>query len=137
MFTDAPTANMEFDTTPWDGARVRAEEETLARSGRLALTAAVEHLPTSRLVAFNQLAIPEDRARPVSQGATLVLKEHRGRRLGMLTKIANIQELARTSPESPVIQTENAEENRPMLDVNEAVGFRAIGYGGMWKKPLA
>jgi hypothetical protein len=127
---------MERDTTPWDAARVRAEEEVLARRGCRALTATVEHVPTGKLVAFSQLAIPKDRTRPVDQGPTLVLTEHRGRRLGMLVKVANIQELARVSPESPVIQTDNVEENRPMLDVNEAVGFRAIGYGGMWKKTL-
>jgi GNAT superfamily N-acetyltransferase len=136
MSTDAPHANMERDTTPWDAARVRAEENVLTRGGRRALTATVEHVPTGKLVAFSQLAIPRDRTRPVDQGPTLVLTEHRGRRLGMLVKVANIQELARVSPESPVIQTDNVEENRPMLDVNEAVGFRAIGYGGMWKKTL-
>jgi GNAT superfamily N-acetyltransferase len=136
MSTDAPHANMEMDTTPWDAARVRAEEEVLARSGRRTLTAAIEHIPTGKLVAFSQLAIPKVRTRPVDQGATLVLTEHRGHRLGMLVKVANIQALARVSPESPVIHTDNAEENRPMLDVNEAVGFRAIGYGGAWKKTL-
>jgi GNAT superfamily N-acetyltransferase len=137
LFTDAPTANMEMDTTPWDAARVRAEEDADARIGRIALTSAVEHLPSGRLVAFSHLTIPKDRARPVSQGATLVLKEHRGHRLGMLTKIANIQQLQAVSPESPVLQTDNAEENRPMLDVNEAIGFRPIGYMGAWKKTLA
>jgi GNAT superfamily N-acetyltransferase len=136
MFTDAPLADMDMDTTPWDAARVRAEEQTVANTGRIRLTAAVEHRPSGHLVAFNELFIPQDRARPVTQGATLVLKGHRGHRLGMLVKIANIQELAQASPESRVIETDNAEENRPMLDVNEAIGFRAIGYSGMWKKTL-
>jgi GNAT superfamily N-acetyltransferase len=137
MFTDAPFAAMERDTTPWDAARVRAEEDTAARSGRILLTAAVEHRPTGLLVAFSQLQIPRDRARPVSQGATLVLEEHRGHRLGRLVKVVNIQELARVSPGSRMIQTDNAEENRHMLRVNDEVGFRAIGYAGMWKRSLA
>jgi hypothetical protein len=54
----------------------------------------------------------------------------------MLVKVANIQQLAEHSPESSLIITDNAEENRPMLDVNEAVGFRAIGYEGAWKKTV-
>jgi len=137
MFTDAPLGDMEMDTTPWDADRVRAEEQVHAKTGRIRLIAAVEHVPTGHLVAFNELAIPQDRARPVSQGATLVLNAHRGNRLGMLVKIANIQELAQVSPESRVIETSNAEENRPMLDVNEAVGFTAIGSSGMWRKTIA
>ncbi len=98
--------------------------------------AAVEHIPSGQLVAFNGLSVPEDRARPVDQGVTLVLKEHRGHRLGMAVKIANIEQLQAFSPSSPFIMTGNAEENRPMLDVNEAVGFVPAGYVGAWKKTL-
>jgi hypothetical protein len=45
--------------------------------------------------------------------------------------------LREVSPESSLIITDNAEENRPMLDVNEAVGFQAVGYEGVWKKTLS
>jgi len=137
MATDAPTGNLEIDEEPWDAERVRQNDERRIRLGRTALVAAVEHLPAGNLVAYNGLSGPEDRSRPVHQGVTLVLKEHRGRRLGMLTKIANIQQLQAFSPESPSILTDNAEENRPMLDVNEAVGFVPIAYEGLWKKVLA
>jgi len=61
---------------------------------------------------------------------------HRGRRLGMLLKLANIEHLQRLRPGHPAIVTYNAEENRHMLDVNEAVGFVPIGREGAWKKTL-
>ena len=73
----------------------------------------------------------------MSQSDTIVLNGHRGHRLGMLLKAANIRNLQSTAPGHPSIITFNAEENRHMLEVNEAVGFSAVGYVGAWKKILA
>lgn len=137
LMTDAPTGNLEVDPEPWDAERVRLNDERRIKSGRLALVAVAEHVPSGTLVAFNGISIPDaERTRPANQGMTLVLKEHRGHRLGMLVKAANIRQLMAVSPESPCILTDNAEENRPMLDVNEAVGFQAVAYEGVWQKTL-
>lgn len=54
----------------------------------------------------------------------------------MLVKAANLQQLREVSPGTKVVTTFNAEDNRPMLDVNEALGFRAIAYEGSWQKDL-
>ncbi len=134
MSTDEPAAGLEIDEEPWDEARVISHDEAEIAGGRDMLTATILHVPTGQLVGINELSVAKDRTRPVGQEDTLVLAEHRGHRLGMLLKIANLQELAKFSPESPLIFTFNAEENRHMLNVNEAVGFRAVGYDGAWKK---
>ncbi len=94
-------------------------------------------MPTGRLVGFTELKAPHDPTAAASQWDTIVLREHRGHRLGMLLKLANFDQLQRVSPGHPSIVTWNAEENRPMLDVNEAVGFTPIGYEGAWKKLLS
>ncbi|TDD70088.1 N-acetyltransferase [Jiangella aurantiaca] len=133
MSTDAPSAGLDMSEEKWDAARVADWDRQLADSGRERLTVAAEHVPTGRLAGFNELYLPADRARPVTQEDTLVLAEHRGRRLGTLLKVANLQRLAEVSPSSPMVTTFNAEENRHMLDVNEAVGFTPIGYEGAWK----
>lgn len=95
---------------------------------------AVEHLPTTTLAGFTQLSVPNDPARPAQQWDTLVLREHRGHRLGWLLKVVGIQELERRFPGRPSIITFNAEENRHMLDVNEAVGFVGVGCEGIWER---
>jgi GNAT superfamily N-acetyltransferase len=134
MSTDAPTAGLDMDEELWDAERVRATDALLAESPRTRLTAAVEHLPSGRLVGYNELEVPPERHRPVQQADTLVLREHRGHRLGMLVKAANLEHLREVAPGHPSIVTFNAEENRHMLAVNEALGFAAFGYEGEWQR---
>lgn len=52
----------------------------------------------------------------------------------MLLKVANLE---RERPGHPSVITFNAEENRHMLSVNEAVGFTPFVYEGAWKTVLA
>ena len=137
LATDAPTGNLEVEPEPWDAERVRQNDERRRKSGRLQFAAVVEHIPSGKLVAFNGVSVPlDDPTRPAHQGITLVLKEHRGHRLGMLVKVANMREVMANRPQIPFIITDNAEENRPMLDVNEAVGFKPVAYEGAWQKTL-
>lgn len=134
MSTDAPAGDLDYDEQVWDADRVRAWERTMADGGSTLLWGFVEHVPSGELVAYNELAVPADRSRPVHQGDTLVHGEHRGHRLGLLVKTANLQVLRAASPESRRVETFNAEENRPMLDVNERIGFAPIGSVGVWRR---
>jgi GNAT superfamily N-acetyltransferase len=136
MSTEEPTAGLESPEDPWDEDRVREFDALQADGPRDLLTAAAEHIDSGTLVAFTQLGVPGDVSRPVTQEDTLVLREHRGHRLGMLLKVANLQYLEQTAPGHPCVLTWNAEENRAMLDVNEAVGFVPIAYEGAWRKDL-
>jgi GNAT superfamily N-acetyltransferase len=136
MSTEEPTAGLESPEDPWDEERVRAYDALHAGGPRTTLTAAAEHVASGTLAAFTQLAVPADVSRPVTQEDTLVLREHRGHRLGMLLKVANLQYLEQVAPGHPCVLTWNAEENLAMLGVNEAVGFRPIGYEGAWRKDL-
>ncbi|WBU39191.1 GNAT family N-acetyltransferase [Homoserinibacter sp. YIM 151385] len=137
MSTDAPSAGMEEPEEVYTAERVRTEEQVALDGGRTRLFAAAEHIPTGRLAGFTVLDVPPETHRSVGQEDTLVLREHRGHRLGMLVKLANIAFLEREQPGHPAITTFNAEENRHMLAVNEAVGFTAIATEGAWRKDLA
>jgi Predicted acetyltransferase len=137
MSTDAPSAGIEEPEDVWDAQRVRDADARRPGDPRRHLVAAVEHVPSGRLVGYTVLSVPAEAHRAVQQYATLVLREHRGHRLGMLLKLANLAHLERYAPGHPSVLTFNAEENRPMLDVNEAVGFTAIGYEGAWRKDLS
>jgi GNAT superfamily N-acetyltransferase len=136
MSTDAPSAGLEEPEDVWTPERIATVEPAHELSPRSMLTAAVEHVPSGRLAGFTTLSVPAETDRAVHQDDTLVLHEHRGNRLGMLLKLANLHHLQREHPGHPSVVTFNAEENRYMLDVNEAVGFVPMGYEGAWRLDL-
>jgi GNAT superfamily N-acetyltransferase len=137
MSTDAPTAGLEEPEDVWTVERLIADQVAGATGPRTALVTAALHQPSGHLVGFTELSVPSGTGRAASQEDTLVLREHRGHRLGMLLKIANLQQLAGKFPRVPSVTTFNAEENRFMLDVNEKLGFRPMGYEGAWRKVSA
>jgi GNAT superfamily N-acetyltransferase len=134
MSTDAPSGDVPVGAEVWDGARVREQEAgTLAR-GRTVLSAGA--LRDGRLVAFTDLHVPLARPEHAQQSGTLVLAAHRGHRLGARLKIAVLRELAATVPQVRRISTYNADGNRPMVAVNEALGFRPAGALSTWSTPI-
>ena len=137
MSTDAPNAGLEEPEDVWTRQRLIDYEDRAEAGPKTVVVSVVEHLSTGCLVGMTELGVPIEPHRPVFQNDTIVLKEHRGHRLGMLMKAANIRLLQSAAPGHPSIMTFNAEENRHMLDVNEAVGFEPMGYAGAWKKILA
>ena len=136
MSTDAPNADLDFQQTAWDADRVRAWEKQTEVSGHGMLVAAAEHVPSTTLAAFTVLSFPMGYEEIVFQGDTLVLPEFRGHRLGMLVKTANLVALREARPGAARVHTWNAEENRFMLAINVALGFRPTGVCGAWQKRL-
>lgn len=136
MVTDAPAAGLEFDEEVWDAERVRRYEQTYLDGGKELRVVAAQHIGTGELVAFSELSIGRDHTAASHQNDTLVLSEHRGHQLGALVKCENLVAWRQFAPRSPRVITYNAEENRPMLDINEALGFLPIAYEGAWKKTL-
>ena len=136
MSVDAPSAGMEIAEESWDAARILEHDTHWIEGGRDVLVVAARDRASGRLVAFTELA--SSPGHPVThQEDTLVLREHRGHRLGMLIKTAALLRWRELAPHTQRILTYNAEENRPMLAVNEEIGFRPVAYIGAWKKTLA
>jgi GNAT superfamily N-acetyltransferase len=137
MSTDPPDGGVGTPEDVWDAERVATEDARKERDDpRTMVTTAVEHLPSGTLAGYTEYSVPRQTHRAAQQYGTLVLEEHRGHGLGMLVKLANLDYLATVFPGIPSALTFNAEENRPMLDVNEALGFVPVSFEGIWRLDL-
>jgi GNAT superfamily N-acetyltransferase len=138
MSTDAPHAGLDLDEASWDADRVADWAAEMRRARQNVLITAAEHLPSGSLAAFTVLQLPDFDGVPFAfQADTLVLREHRGRRLGLRVKLANLAAATAQRPWLVRVHTDNADENAPMRAINTAMGFAVAGSAGVWQKVLA
>jgi GNAT superfamily N-acetyltransferase len=136
MSTDAPQGDLPVEPESWDVARfVEWEDGIVSRSIRQ-LVVAVRHDDSGQVVGYSAIGIPPGETDVAFQWDTIVRRDHRGHRLGMLLKTANLQELARDQPQIRYVNTWNADDNTHMIAVNETLGFRPMEGWGEWQLDL-
>jgi GNAT superfamily N-acetyltransferase len=136
MSTDEPAGDSERDEEVWDADRIHEGDALLAARGVWKLAAVAQHAGSGRLVAFSELLLSPDAPTESWQMATLVHPDHRGHRLGLAVKLANVDALATAAPSVRRIVTGNAQENAPMIAVNDMMGFEIAGAGWFWQKQV-
>lgn len=136
MSTDAPVAGLDWAEEAWDEQRVRDTDAENALGGGGYLLSGAEHVPSRELVAFTMIHYVPSQPEVAFQHNTLVRADHRGHRLGMLVKAANLQVLAGEVPSVRRVRTWNAGENRHMLAINETLGFAPACVEGAWQRRL-
>lgn len=136
MSTDVPLGGLAITEEKWDGERVRRNFAVARAQGRRVVESVARHTATGRLVGFTTMAVAAHTPALAYQWDTLVLHEHRGRRLGLLLKAANLRALTAGLPGVRRVATWNAGENEPMLRVNRALGFEVVGRLTEWQRKL-
>jgi GNAT superfamily N-acetyltransferase len=136
MSTDAPLGELDLHEEDWDADRLRHQEKLWHQQNRTCFSAAARHLRDGRLVGFTDLVLPLSAPKLAHQWDTLALPEHRGHRLGLLMKLANLRALTAASPVTEQVGTWNAEANAPMIGVNDALGFEVTGRSVSWQRRL-
>ncbi|MBL0887108.1 GNAT family N-acetyltransferase [Myceligenerans indicum] len=125
---DEPRGDQDIEADPWDAERVRIADAQHAARGNGYVATAAEHVATGELAGMTMLIHPKDEKHEYAeQDATVVLRAHRGHRLGMLVKAVNAQALLEAKPNAKRVWTWNNEENPHMLAINVAMGFRPAG----------
>ncbi|WP_441675332.1 hypothetical protein [Flaviflexus sp.] len=132
---DMPVAGIVEAEANYSVERLIKSEEMMATLGTTSIITAAQHIPTGHLAGYTQLDF-EPGKHSVIQEDTLVLKEHRGNRLGYLIKIDNLERLREQAPERTFIQTWNAGENEWIWGINEQMGFRPHTAVGLWQRKI-
>lgn len=117
--------------------RVREAEESIPASGQTCYSTIVRRDADGAPAGYTRICLQGDRSDGwASQTDTLVLREHRGRRLGLLIKLANLLWLREREPHIERIITWNAASNSYMLAINEAMGFELLDEWNEWQLAL-
>ena len=136
MSTDMPLGDLAVEEEDWDAARVHEMLSTLLASGRRLVTSMARDR-TGAMAGLTEMGVSAGSPHLAYQGSTLVLREHRGQRLGLRLKAANALVLLELLPQVRSIRTWNADDNVPMLAVNRELGFVVDAWERTWQKRLS
>ena len=135
LMTEAPMGEIDREPQVPDPAVVREAEALAAKQGReLYATAALD--ADGNVVAYSNFGVNTEGSPRAYQWGTLVRPEHRGHRLGLAVKVANLRQLQHARPDLGQVVTWNAEVNTHMIGVNEEMGFVPVERSGEVQKKL-
>jgi len=132
---EAPTGDHPIENEFYDAARVRADDQRLIDQGRV-MQVVVAVSPDGELAGHTQLVFPSADPGDVYQWGTLVLPAHRGHGLGLSLKVRAMEAATDLLEGRTYVHTGNALSNEPMIAVNDALGFRLVGYSGEFVRTI-
>ncbi len=132
---EMPSGDLEVEAGQETAAELTVQERYLVEAGRTRVASYA--LDTGgTVVAYSVAATSNPHHDHVDQWGTLVHPAHRGHRLGMAVKCAGLRALAEHFPDKRFVVTTNAETNRHMVAINEALGFGITQVYGDFQKRL-
>jgi GNAT superfamily N-acetyltransferase len=136
LMHDVPMGELEWSPEVFDAGRIRAGDEANRRRGRRRIATAAVHADSGELVAYTDIGTYVLPGPTAWQWDTLVLDKHRGHRLGLLIKLANLDLLREHAPSVQQVRAVNAADNRHMIAINEALGFVVAERSDEWQLDL-
>ncbi|MEU8396618.1 GNAT family N-acetyltransferase [Nonomuraea sp. NPDC048892] len=116
---------------------VRAYEERIPYADETCYTTIARRDRDGAPAGYTRIFVPTDRAGGwAEQGDTAVLSEHRGHRLGLALKLANLFLMRANEPAIDRVITWNATSNAHMVAINEAMGFVLFDEWTGWRLSL-
>jgi GNAT superfamily N-acetyltransferase len=132
---EAPSGDLQVEAGQETTAELAVQDRYLTDSGRTRV-ASYALDPAGTVVAYAVGAVSNEHHEHVDQWGTLVAPAHRGHRLGLAVKCAQLRALSDLVPAKRFIETTNAETNTHMVAINVALGFEVAQVYGDFQKRL-
>jgi ribosomal protein S18 acetylase RimI-like enzyme len=136
VMNTAPLEDLEEEPTRWDEEMLVDTEQAEARKQNYIYTCVARHKPTGEFVGITSLVFQELHPAKANQWDTGVHPEHRNRGLGRWLKAAMALKFLGEHPDVEVIETQNADSNDPMLNINMAMGFKPSMQHVIYQGPI-
>jgi GNAT superfamily N-acetyltransferase len=121
---DAPAGTLTYEDEVFDTARLHDIETARQKRGDILYRVVARHRSTGKVGGHTQVVFNPLEPNLGHIGDTAVDRAHRGHRLGLLLKIDMMRWLAHEQPQLESLETWNNVDNRYMINVNEAIGYR-------------
>ena len=129
IVTDAPMGDIDLKPAVADVREVRENEALMQRQRRTRYTT-LALAAEGTVVAYTDLLMPDEDPGAVFQSGTLVRREHRGHRLGLAVKVANLRFLQAQRDDGRILTTYNAEINDHIVESQRGDGVPARRTAG-------
>ncbi|MDA1360004.1 GNAT family N-acetyltransferase [Glycomyces luteolus] len=135
IISEIPLGEIEMEVEHVTPEKLRGREAVYAAEGRIiAHSVALDR--TGEIVAWTEVGVDEGGYRDAHQAITIVDPAHRGHRLGLLLKLANLRQIRERFPHVEYIWTDNADVNAPMIAINELLNYTTVDASAEYQKKL-
>ena len=128
VMNTAPREGFEMEDEVTTVEMIREHDALADASGLRRYVSVVRHDESAAFAGFTTLVVEKWHPEKSEQWGTCTDPAHRNMGIGRWLKAANALRLLEQHPEIEFIDTWNAGSNRPMLSINEAMGFRPLRY---------
>ncbi|WP_030161368.1 GNAT family N-acetyltransferase [Glycomyces sp. NRRL B-16210] len=137
VLEEIPLGELDMAPEQVDAAKVRAKEAATAAHRKIGVETVAVHRATGEVVAHTRFdAFADPAAEHCLLKITIVDPAHRGHRLGLLVKLANLRLLREAFPNVKRIWTSNADVNEHMIAINDRLGYRPVDAIRVYQRPI-
>lgn len=129
----APRGELQYEDFHWTPAQIRQFERAERARGRELWTMYARERGSGRIAGFTTVAWHPNRPEILQQANTAVFPEYQNRGLGRWLKAAMLEKVLRDRPQVKYMRTGNADQNAPMLKINQELGFKPFQSSYDWQ----
>ena len=134
---DAPKGDLRMADWKLTVEQVRDRESWFKQIGVDWWLIVAVHEATGEGAGFTEVTYDPKQPWVIWQQGTATTPQHRGHKLGLWLKAANLERILAERPAAKCIRTGNANTNAQMLGINTQLGFRQVWATTIWQLPLA